>query len=273
MSLFAVSSAVTSVASRHLRQQLLSTTGASSTSSLRIGGGNISTAVTRRHLTSKGSNGNGLRRTKNQGRHDAKPKQSPPSQSSQASSTKTTTTDPHLLANEMVANESRARIPGTESVATLTKEQKLSNFAMAAGLLGFVSYIFYYSLASVGGAEKAKALIFGQDIQQNEDGEAVNPGFEEFLKEANEGRTQEEKRMQAEVEAQGEARELVELESSTAARLKAEGVEDANVVGSENEEEEREMARVAGFVDGEVGDNVVKKRPLWKRAVFFWRKE
>lgn len=263
MSLFAVSS----VASRHLRQQLLSTTTATSTSSLRIGGGNISTATTRRHFA---SNGNGLRRTKTQGRHDAKPK----TQSNTASSTKTTPTDPHLLANEMVSSENRIRIPGTESVATLTKEQKLSNFAMAAGLLGFVSYIFYYSLASVGGADKAKALIFGQDnTQQNEDGEAVNPGFEEFLKEANEGRSQEEKRVQADDEARGEARELAELESSTAARLKAEGVEDVIAEGSAIIEEEREMARVAGFGDGEVGDNVGKKRPLWKKVVFFWRRE
>jgi len=169
----------------------------------------------------------------------------------------------------MVSAETKARVPGTESVATLTKEQKLSNFAMAAGLLSFVSYVFYYSLASVGGAPKARALIFGEDIQQNQDGEAVNPGFEEFLKEANEGRSEEEKRMQADVEAKGEARELAEQESSTAARLKAEGVTDVIVAGSVNEEEEREMARVAGFVDGDAEGTVVKKRPIWKRLVFW----
>jgi len=173
----------------------------------------------------------------------------------------------------MVSSENRVRVPGTESVATLTKEQKLSNYAMAVGLLSFVGYVFYYSLASVGGAQKAKALILGEDKQQNEEGETVNPGFEEFLKEANEGRSEEEKRVQADTDARGEARELAEMESSTAARLKAEGVEDVIMEGSANEEEEREMARVAGFVDGDVVDNVGKKRPLWKRAVFFWRKE
>lgn len=146
---------------------------------------------------------------------------------------------------------------------------------MATGLFAFVSYIFYYSLASVGGVDNAKAVIFGTSTQDDENAEKVDPGFEEFLKEANEGRSAEEKRMKAEIEARGEARKLLEMESSTEARLKAEGVgEDVIVAGSANEEEELEMARVAGFVTGEGEDQVVKKRrPLWKRVVFFWRRE
>lgn len=128
----------------------------------------------------------------------------------------------------------------------------------------------------MGGEKNAKALIFGADkseTQQNAEGGPSNPGFEEFLKEANDGRTQEEQRLKAEKDAKGEARELVSLESSTAARLKAEGVgEDVIVAGSANEEEEREMARMAGFADGGEGQ-VVKKRSLWKRVVFFWRRE
>lgn len=275
MSLFALSS----TASRHLRHQLLSTSGSAPTSSLRIGSGNISAAANYRHFANgaKGESGSGLRRTQTKGRGPtAVPKSQPSSQTNTVASTEAGRaaerfkSDPHFIANEMVASGSGGgRAPGTEAVATLTKEQKISNFAMATGLFGFVSYIFYYSLASVGGAENAKALIFGGDIRQTQEGgETVNPGFEEFLKEANEGRSVEEKRIQAEDEARGEARELAELENSTAARLKAEGVEDS----SANEEEEREMARVAGFVDGEAGA-AGKKRPLWKRAVFFWRRE
>lgn len=152
---------------------------------------------------------------------------------------------------------------------------------MAGGLLGFVSYIFYYSLASVGGDENAKSLIFGGGVtqqQQEDDGEEgalANPGFEEFLKEANEGRATEEQRLKVDSDARGEVRELVELESSNSARLKAEGVEDDVIVaGSVTEEEEREMARVAGFEEGGEDKALGKrKRPLWKRAVFFWRKE
>merc|ERR1712127_98949 len=143
------------------------------------------------------------------------------------------------------------------------------------GLLGFCSYVFYYSLASVGGGEKAKALLFGESAPQPEEGgEMATPGFDEFLKEANEGRSIEEQRLNSEKEARGEALELAELESSTSARLKAEGVE-AIVVGSVSEEEEDAMARTAGFQEGEEEgvQGGKKKRPLWKRVVFFWRRE
>jgi len=180
----------------------------------------------------------------------------------------------------MVSASATKRTPGTESVATLTNEQKISNFAMAGGLLAFVSYIFYYSLASVGGDDNAKMLIFGVgDAQQQEgDGEEralTSPGFEEFLKEANEGRATEEQRSKFERDARGKARELVEQENSTSARLKAEGVEDDVVVaGLMTEEEERQMARVAGFEEGRENNSLGRRpRPFWKRVVLFWRKE
>jgi len=284
MSVFAVSSA----ASRHLRRQLLSSAaGANPATSLRIGGGLnahvLATARSSRGFSSinGGAKGGGLRRTQTKGR--ARPaamaKSQPPSQSAASSSTGGSTpspqsgprqggykgNDPHSIANEMVnaSVSSEGRAPGTESVATLTREQRMSNFAMAAGLLGFVSYIFYYSLASVGGTDSAKALIFGQDEIERSDGggdevavAANNPGFDEFLKEANEGRSLEEERVRAETEAKGDARELAELD----------------VAGSSSsEEEERDMARVAGFVEGDAV--VAKKRPLWKRIVLFWRRE
>lgn len=190
--------------------------------------------------------------------------QQPPS----SASDRPATADPHAIANEMVfsATTSEGRTAGTEAIASITKEQKLSNYAMASGLLAFVSYIFYYSLSSVGGSENAKQLFLGDDGNEGETG--TTPGFEEFLKEAHEGRTAEERRLEEERVAKGEARELAELENTTAARLKAEGVED-EIVASANEEEEKEMARAAGFEEGQV----VKKRPLWKRVVFFWRRE
>jgi len=185
---------------------------------------------------------------------------------------KYTNADPHAIANEMVfsATTIEGRTSGTEAIASITKEQKLSNYAMASGLLAFVSYIFYYSLSSVGGEENAKQFFLGDGGGEGKDGEAkVNPGFEEFLKEANEGRSEEERKLEDERVARGEARELAELEHTTAARLKAEGVED-EIVASANEDEEREMARAAGFEDS---GKEAKKRPLWKKVVFFWRRE
>ena len=157
-------------------------------------------------------------------------------------------TDPHSIANELVSDSNSAlRTPGTESVATLTPEQRMSNFAMAGGLLAFVSYVFYYSLASVGGENKARALIFGEDKSAGN-----NTNFEDFMKEANEGRTLEEKKALEQMKARGDARELIGLEDSV--------------------EEESEMAKVA-FADGESSGDVTRKRPLWKRVVFFWRRE
>ena len=296
-----ISASTTAAASRHLlRHQLTKTsrTCSSSNSSslrhIRIGcGKTVSVVSSAAVVTNKSStvittssrrqfaDTAGLRRTKNSGRHTT------PTTTTSLPKSEVLGSDPHSIANERVSSAATfgQRTPGTESVATLTSEQKLSNYAMASSLLAFVSYIFYYSLASVGGAEQAKALLFGgggdtntsSSSQREEDGDnsssAVNPGFEEFLKEANEGRAVEEKRMKDEQKARREASELAELESSTAARLKAQGMDDASVAGSASDEEEREMARVAGFVDEGGAAVVGQKRPIWKRVVFFWRRE
>jgi hypothetical protein len=133
----------------------------------------------------------------------------------------------------------------------------MSNYAMAGGLLAFVSYVFYYSLASVGGADNAKQVMFGGGGNKQEGGDALatNAGFAEFLKEAKEGMEEEEARLTKERKAQGEADKLVDLDRTE---------------GTLSREEEREMARVAGFEE-EMKD--VKRRPLWRRVVFFWRRE
>ncbi len=214
--------------------------------------------------------GAGLRRIRSNTAPSSQKRSSAPKQTSASSEPgKYTNADPHAIANEMVfsATTIEGRTAGTEAIASITKEQKLSNYAMASGLLAFVSYIFYYSLSSVGGEENAKQFLMGDG---NEGKEGVNPGFEEFLKEANEGRSEEERKLEDERVARGEARELAELEHTTAARLKAEGVED-EIVASANEDEEREMARAAGFEES--SGTEVKKRPLWKKVVFFWRRE
>lgn len=216
--------------------------------------------------------GSGLRRIRSNTAPTSQKRSSASQHSKQTASSeagKYTTADPHAIANEMVfsATTIEGRTAGTEAIASITKEQKLSNYAMASGLLAFVSYIFYYSLSSVGGEENAKQFLMGDG---NEGKDGANPGFEEFLKEANEGRSEEERKLEEERVARGEARELAELEHTTAARLKAEGVED-EIVASANEDEEREMARAAGFEES--SGKEVKKRPLWKKVVFFWRRE
>ena len=145
---------------------------------------------------------------------------------------------------------------------------------MATGLLAFVSYVFYYSLASVGGQANAKQIFRGVEDPPAAGGSS-NPGFREFLKEANEGRSMEERRLAEEEAAREKGRELAELESTTQARLKAEGMgEDVVVAASANEDEEREMVRSAGFEEeGKGAGDAGKRRPIWKRVVFFWRRE
>ncbi|KAL7550362.1 hypothetical protein ACHAWF_013601 [Thalassiosira exigua] len=273
MSLVAASSA----ASRHLLRRVPSHANAASPSYLRIGGsgGGIGSCRPLSFPNGNGAEGSGLRRPRSSGRPSSAPKAPSPAAAKSQPPPPFQTTDPHAIANEMVSSAStEGRTPGTESVRTLTREQKMSNYAMATGLLGFVSYVFYYSLASVGGAKNAKAALFGEEATEEgeEGGAAPNPGFEEFMREAQEGRELEERQLKAEREARGEARELVELEDSAEARLRAEGVEDAIIAKSVTEEEEREMAREAGFVEGGEGRKK-NKRPLWKRVVFFWRRE
>ncbi|EED96474.1 predicted protein, partial [Thalassiosira pseudonana CCMP1335] len=265
MSLYAASTI-----SRQLRHQLLSLSSNAPSASRRA-------TTTARTFSSNGDSGvvkgSGLRRIRDKGRVNttSTPLSSPAApSSSSATSNKTAAAaageqyapttplqkvDPHRIANEMVnaAGSTEGRISGTEAIAGLTKEQKTSNYAMAAGLLGFVSYVFYYSLASVGGDENARQLFMGKMDEPLTIADKVasssNPGFEEFLKEANEGRDDEIKRVDAENTARGEGRQLAELENSTSARLKAEGMEDGVIVGSASDEEEREMKRAAGFED------------------------
>ncbi|KAL7515727.1 hypothetical protein ACHAXN_012884 [Cyclotella atomus] len=219
-----------------------------------------------RHFSST-TKGSGLRRIRNTGRvtnaSTPPPTASPlpnPSANAATSSAEANPlkVDPHAIANEMIQGSSSARPSGSEAVASsLTSEQKMSNYAMAGGLLAFVSYVFYYSLASVGGADNAKQVMFGGGGNKQEGGDALatNAGFAEFLKEAKEGMEEEEARLTKERKAQGEADKLVDLDRTE---------------GTLSREEEREMARVAGFEE-EMKD--VKRRPLWRRVVFFWRRE
>ena len=237
------------------------------TTSMSLDATTILTRHLRPHLrhfsTAKGS---GLRRIRNSGRlnNSPNPLSSPsapslpnPNAGKQAAESNPLKVDPHAIANEMIRGSSSARPSGSEAVASsLTKEQKISNYAMAGGLLAFVSYVFYYSLASVGGADNAKQVIMG--TSKEGDALATNAGFAEFLKEAKEGMEEEEARLAKESKAQGETDKLVELDKT-------------ETMGTLSREEEREMARVAGFEDGQVQE--VKRKPLWRRVVFFWRRE
>lgn len=219
-------------------------------------------AGARRLLSTKNPSGTGLRRPQAKGRFERNASQPSPETASSSSSS---STDPHALASERIKLSSNARTPGTEAIASLTTEQKMSNFAMAGGLLAFVTYIFYYSMSAVGGERGVKQLITGGEAE-----EGKNVGFEEFLKEASEGRSEEEGRLEAERISNEEARELVNAETMNTKRMKDEGVEEVIVAASA---EEAELEKAAGF-HGEGDVNGEKKRnALWRRVVFFWKRD
>ena len=60
--------------------------------------------------------------------------------------------DPHVLAAEMIAASPDTRIPGTEALQSLSPDQKMRNYATAAGLIGFVTFVWWYSMNAVGGS-------------------------------------------------------------------------------------------------------------------------
>ena len=152
---------------------------------------------------------------------------------------------------------SDARIPGTEAIATLTPEQRMRNFGTAGFLVAFVGGVWWYSMQAVGRAEADEVSLRA---------------------EAEEARGAAEREMMQ----QKEAEELAELEVTMANLAEAEAggeliyVKDADItvavaapddIAREEEEERNIAARkraAGGTADG---------RPLWKKVVFFWRKE
>lgn len=161
------------------------------------------------------------------------------------------------MAQERIMASSDTRIPGTEAIATLTPEQRMRNFGTAGFLVAFVGGVWWYSMQAVGRAEADEVSLRA---------------------EAEEARGAAEREMMQ----QKEAEELAELEVTMANLAEAEAggelidVKDADITVAvaapddiAREEEERNIAarkRAAGGGDG--GD-----RPLWKKVVFFWRRE
>lgn len=221
------------------------------------------TLTTSLRAFSSDAKGSGLRRIRNTRVNTSSSTTSipPPAEAAAASTDNPLKVDPHAIAAEMIRGSNTAIRPsGSEAVASLTPQQKTSNYAMAGGLLVFVSYVFYYSLASVGGVDNARAVMtgsVGRQIEESGDDDATNSsaGFAEFMKEAKEGLAEEEVRLAKVKKDKREADKLIDLDKT----------------GGVGGEEEREMSRVAGFEEGEGGSAV--KRPLWRRVVFFWRRD
>ena len=180
-----------------------------------------------------------------------------PTEATTAASRSQPPKDAHQLAQERILASPDTRIAGTEAIQALTPQQRMRNVGLATFLVGFVGGVWWYSMQAVGRAE-------ADEVSLRAEAEEARGAAEREL-------------MQ-----QREAEELAELEVTMANLAEAEAggelidVKDADITVAvaapdaiAREEEERNLAarrRAAGGSDG-------SGRPLWKKVVFFWRRE
>jgi hypothetical protein len=175
--------------------------------------------------------------------------------------------DPEQTASEMVNNspsgDIHSRISGIDALASITPEQKRANFALAACLLGFSTWVWYYSMNAVGQSSSSSSSSSSNDNEQD-----VFALSERSLREeAEDARVRLEKKKREE----SDAKEMMDLDNV----LKG---NDGGV------ELENEMNRVVVSIaaDGDIAEleeQALNKngkggtRPMWKKVVFFWKKE
>jgi len=176
--------------------------------------------------------------------------------------------DPHAMAAELIQKSpSSQRIPGTESLALLSTKQKMQNYVTAGALIAFVTSVWYYSMTAVG-----KASSQGDDEDGLHDLEVEAMDARDDADVRDKERKEAEKLVQleravVELEKEESGGELVTVEEDVGELLLLQGV------SSEEHPTEAEV-----FGGGEVVVLVEKNvdggsRPLWKKIVFFWRRQ
>lgn len=152
--------------------------------------------------------------------------------------------DPHQAASQRITNADTSissRIDGVDALQQITPQQKMQNYGLALLLMGFCGSVYSYSISSVG-----KAEVSIEDLKE-------------------EAKFAEDKKA-AEARAQEMQQDLAQVDV-TLANTDTDD-EDGMIVAVAAPEEIAEMeeqAQLAGKGEG-------KKKPLWKKIVFFWRK-
>jgi len=150
--------------------------------------------------------------------------------------------DPHQLASERVRKAPDSRISGSEALESITPEQKMRNYATALGLVSFCTGVWYYSIQAVGQTDG------GVSDLRAEAKEAMDALDRKNMEEKN-------------------AEELAQLDIS---------------MGSYGSEEDDDMIVAVAAPDAiaEIEESALKGsgsnksgKPLWKKVVFFWRRE
>lgn len=158
--------------------------------------------------------------------------------------------DPHEMASEFITY-STSRKPGTESILEMSATQRLQNYGLAAGLMCFVGWVWYYSMSSVGKAEG---------------------GMEQLLEEAQDARDAKADKDKKFGDQEQVVSDLLKAEMGASNQDEyGKSIQDSQLAIAAPEdiarsEEERNLS-------GSSSDGASKKRPLWKKVVFFWKKE
>jgi hypothetical protein len=163
--------------------------------------------------------------------------------------------DPHAMASEMI-KKSEGRMQGTEAIASMTPEQRMRNYVTAAALVGFATWVWWYSMQSVGRSKDSSGD--GNDIERKLRSEA-----EDAVKSA-----------ETKTISEQEAEELAQLDLTL-------GNDDDDLVGDDvivavaapdDVATSEEDINLAAQKNKSGGDSTTK-RPLWKKVVFFWKKD
>jgi hypothetical protein len=150
-------------------------------------------------------------------------------------------TDPEQLAMEMVRRAPNSRVSGSVALESMTPEQRMKNYVTALGLVAFVTGVWYYSIQAVGKSEG------GMDDLREEAMDAMDALDRKKMEEKN-------------------AEELAQLDVTLASNYG--GDDDVIVaVAAPDEIAQIEENAVTGAGKKKSG------RPLWKKVVFFWRRE
>jgi len=157
--------------------------------------------------------------------------------------------DPQSIANKRV--EARM-FRGEGEIIVMTPQLKMRNFALATGLLGFVGWVFMYSVNSVG-----KAGGEGMLIEEAEEARAMETKKEEEMEDVEDlmGLEVTDKSLEGEIVGGGSEGLIL---SVAAPDEIARGEEERNL-----------SARGSG----DARDGKQPRKSLWRKIIFFWKKD
>mmetsp|Transcript_31189 Transcript_31189/g.36388 ORF Transcript_31189/g.36388 Transcript_31189/m.36388 type:complete len:223 (-) Transcript_31189:67-735(-) len=151
--------------------------------------------------------------------------------------------DPHDVSDQMIRNSAtEIRLSGTEALDSLSLEQKMKNYGLALSLIGFVTGVWYYSIQAVGNPQG---------------------GMDELMADAAEAR----KTQSSKQDSDKSIEDLAQLDL-TMSQLDGDDVIVAVAADDEIAQREEELNMNASGKNKSNGG-----RPLWKKVIFFWKKD